>query len=910
MSSPFAIFRKHQRVLMVVVTGFAMISFVLLGAVQDPRQMPTTLVILFLAAMAGGIAWMAGLRSGKASEYGLTGVLIGAILGLGVAFSTREAAAVQMDGGNLSVAEVSDLRRQRYLANQFIQAAVSRSAGQTNNPFLTYFAMQQFGFGFSSQDSITTTDVVFGEALRREADEMGLTIPEDVAWSYIKEATGERLTAEQFTEIRKQLQVSEAELIDALREEIKAKKTFELMYGRNFATPETYWDYHRQLNVNASAELVRIPVSAFVADGAEPSEAELQELFAMYRSNVPGFTPEGRRDEGRPGFAQPRRLQIGYLEAVYDAIEPLVDEPTEEEIQAEYEQRYLKSIPDAMDLPPSLELPPSLNLPLDAPELPLPGATEKMENAPAPGTPPGEPGREPQLPLPGETPEQPEAAPSNDSAPKESNKEEKPADETPSEDVPKDDKSSSSVLKLENLQFVAFQDDPAETDADAPAADSPQEEKPTAEEKPEPKADAEAPAEQPAPKESAEEKPATPEKPEDGSTPPSDATEKPVSDDKPSTEGKPAEDSDTEKPSDKDKAAESTEEMDVPPAPKSDVPPLDDALKAEIKEDLLRRKVQEEIRNRATKAYEFLSTIGYNVQLLPEDDGYLTREEATKKIEEYAEKNGLEYVVTPMLSQTELRDSEDYAIGRAFTSLGSPQLVSQSLFQTAVTDLYRVGQADSFGTGSGFAYWKLADKPAYIPETLEDGDYVKDQVIEVWKQTQAAPKAEERAKKLAEKVQQSDKPMAEVLSDETVTGAEDSLFLTIRDTGTFSWMQRSSAPPTNMMQTPQVRQSVVSGADDAGTRFFQTVFNQLEEGGAGVAPNDDNSAYYVIRLKDKNPDPSSEEEYKQLRQNFIDSGMPPTFAQMANEEIRQHSINWVERIFEKYNVVISAGAEG
>ena len=56
MSSPFSIFRRNQRILMVITTGLAMISFVLLGAVSDPRDLPTPLVVIFLAAMAGGLA--------------------------------------------------------------------------------------------------------------------------------------------------------------------------------------------------------------------------------------------------------------------------------------------------------------------------------------------------------------------------------------------------------------------------------------------------------------------------------------------------------------------------------------------------------------------------------------------------------------------------------------------------------------------------------------------------------------------------------------------------------------------------------------------------------------------------------------------------------------------------------------
>ena len=49
MQSPFEIFRKHQKILTVILTGLAMFAFVILGAVPDPSNMPPTLVAIVLA---------------------------------------------------------------------------------------------------------------------------------------------------------------------------------------------------------------------------------------------------------------------------------------------------------------------------------------------------------------------------------------------------------------------------------------------------------------------------------------------------------------------------------------------------------------------------------------------------------------------------------------------------------------------------------------------------------------------------------------------------------------------------------------------------------------------------------------------------------------------------------------------
>src|SRR5262245_1228267 len=98
MSSPFSIFRRHQRVLMVAVTVLAMISFVLVGAVSHAREMPPSLGVLFFAAVVGGIAGIFGLSYGKATEYASLGAIFAALLGMLIIVNTREPVAVHMDG--------------------------------------------------------------------------------------------------------------------------------------------------------------------------------------------------------------------------------------------------------------------------------------------------------------------------------------------------------------------------------------------------------------------------------------------------------------------------------------------------------------------------------------------------------------------------------------------------------------------------------------------------------------------------------------------------------------------------------------------------------------------------------------------------------------------------------------------
>ena len=101
----------------------------------------------------------------------------------------------------------------------------------------------------------------------------------------------------------------------------------------------------------------------------------------------------------------------------------------------------------------------------------------------------------------------------------------------------------------------------------------------------------------------------------------------------------------------------------------------------------------------------------------------------------------------------------------------------------------------------------------------------------------------------------------------------------------------------------------VLGAEDAGLRFFNEVFRNLNEGEVGVAPNRDGSAYYVIKVKEKNP--STPEETKAMEQEFITSwgqmrnsfmGDGMTYNYLGQELLSQYSSDWSLEVLEKHDV--------
>jgi len=974
MSSPFLLFRRHQRILMVVITGLSMISFVLLGAVQDPRQLPAPLVIIFMAALAGGIAWLAGLNSGKATEWGLTATLFGAIVAFAVTFySNRQASAVLIDNGNLSAEQVSNLRSQRYIVNQFVHSAFQQTF---NLPLQSLPAAIQrdLTFGFSQSGEVSVDDVVVGELLRRKADKMGIAISDKVVTDFIKQITSKsglkslfdryqnqlnpqeeamwafylpqiqenQMTAEAFTKLRQSLRTSETGLINAIRNELKIRQAYQLLSGNNYFPPEQFWQYYEQLNVKLSAEIASLPVQDFIDPDAKPSDADLLQLFEKYRQNFPGYTPEGRMEPGRPGFYQPRRFQLGYLEADYEQIEPLMEAVTDEEIQKAYEEKYLRAVP--VDSTPAFER-------LDGPDLPPAPSTDTPVMPQADGKPAEKPSEE-SAEKPADTPEkvdtpekseteskpaempekpatsQPENTPPSGETPApEAPSATPPATETPAPvtepesktevepqtpEAPQPESGASLMKQMPVTQQVVFlladepaapvdtpsepaTDKPADEPADTPAekpeakpADKPATDKSEAApaDKPEAKSDSETSAEKPAEKPAAgqpssakpeEEKPTTPAEGENPAAPPGEmkAGETVVIPPAPSGE--------------------------IPSAPTREIPPLDDALKATLRAEILKARTEEAIQKRIDAAYLEMSEVSTDMTREKTEDRYLTLEQATQRLVDYAAENQLVYIVTPMLSHEELVNSEEHPIGGA--ALPQRVTVADAVARSTAADLYRVYSAEDFRTSSAYVFWKLQDKAAYAPVTLTDEPGLRDQVAEAWNLEQAYPKAQARAEELVKLIQNSQEPMGTVLAEQTVTGDKNSLFVPVRITGDFTWMQKPMVPATGMNQSMPVRPSIVPGATDAGEEFYKKVFNEMQVGDVGIAPGNDHTNLYVVKIESR--DPSTPEQLEALRKKFIEEGRQVNgYSSLLQQSIMDNSVNWLQQLFDEHKVQI------
>ncbi|TWT50026.1 hypothetical protein KOR42_37100 [Thalassoglobus neptunius] len=923
MSSPFSIFRRNQRILMVVTTGLAMISFVLLGAISDPREIPTPLIVVFLAAIAGGIGWLLGLSRGKSSDWGVTGVILGALIAVFMIWSGRESNAVVMNGSDLTRKELIDLMRERNLANQFVQMAIVRT-----NPDLQEFEFQQRMMQFSFGGANTTErEVVLGEALRMEADSMHIDVTDQVVTEYINQMTDNKMTSAVFTEIRQDLGVTEQELLDVLKKEIRGRQALVLLYQQNQLTPQNFWEFYQKLNLQKSAQVASIPVSEFQKQIADPTDAEIESFFLEYRTNFPGMTPDGRLSEGRPGFYQPRRVRVAYLEAIHDQIEATVGEVTDEEIQARYEEEYMRAVPeDEVESPlgignegllrdPLLNEAPVLIPQEDADDSPAMESEEEAAQPDAPSEP--EPAPEAESPAETETPKEEPAPEAESPQETETSESETPEGESSESESPESEGSEEgsseeaegepeALLKtFDDLQFVAYQEE-GSTEQSSDSEDAPSSDEPSAEEATETSPADESPAaeSEPAPEKS-EEQPV--EKSEDPA-PLTVPSEEPANADETASDESSADDKPEMKSEESEGASEETsteeapaEEDPVPPAPESDTRELTEQLKLEIRDTILRERTVAEIQKRMTAAQQFVAELGRNVAFGEViEEGFISLEEATEQIKKYAAENDLEYIETPFMSAQELRESEDYPIGSGFVPALRFQEVPVVLFSTSSSDRLRPQQARNLFTGSEYVFWKFSEKPAYPPESLKDEPNLRAQVIDAWKKMKALPLAKERAEELAEIVRKSDKPMVEALSDERVTNDGDNLFLTVKTTGEFSWMTQGFAPSTGMQQQAQPRRSVVAAAPDAGERFFEMVFEELTPSEVGVVPNDDDSAIYIVQVEGSNE--STAEKMDAMRKEFLDQGFQFSYMALGRELLSEYAEDISAMLWNKYDV--------
>lgn len=265
--------------------------------------------------------------------------------------------------------------------------------------------------------------------------------------------------------------------------------------------------------------------------------------------------------------------------------------------------------------------------------------------------------------------------------------------------------------------------------------------------------------------------------------------------------------------------------------------------------------------------------------------------DSTEKVEEprrpnlkkMAEDAGLTYgqtgrtdgfkLVQTQFGQSDIRDEGMGLSGSVSNAVMNPELPLFQPLQSSYIDR----NAAALGNLQFYQYifWKTEEEPVKVPELAA----IRQQVVDFWKQTQARKLTEDAAIALSKKVSGTgDTPWKDALST-----AQQSLVV---ETDPFTWISRMG--DFNML-------SAVNKLDNVGGEFMQNVFN-ASAGKVIVAPNQNRSVYYVVRVKEFTP---NQTELQQRFEADPDKRGPMAIAQEENSRMVQ---GWLDNLYDELGV--------
>ena len=331
-----------------------------------------------------GIALVAGFQFGRPIPYAIGGAIVGAIMG--AVLPSFAGGGISTELGSFDDRRLEELQFERTLANTFI-ANCQSLAYDTNQ-------VPTGAFNIISGDQ---GDLILGEAMRAEAEEMGIYVDDNAVNQFVKEYTGSKLTEADFIKARSNLRtidgkgVSESELYDILRGEIQAILARNMLMPRRAGqggTPEMYWDMYQRLNVNQEMVFTALNVDSFLDQVEEPSESELKAFYEEHKNKPAGQEP------GVPGFYQSRQLKLAYLEIDYTTLSDSIIEITDEDIKKYYEDNKEALYKETLPADPTGGLPegeePEFNLDDLGSDKKSGESPEQPGKSDGPSTPPGE----------------------------------------------------------------------------------------------------------------------------------------------------------------------------------------------------------------------------------------------------------------------------------------------------------------------------------------------------------------------------------------------------------------------------------------------------------------------------------------------------------------------------------------
>jgi hypothetical protein len=279
MASPFAIFRKNQKVMLAVVGVLVMLAFVFLPmcsqTMGDRRSGSTNPVVV------------------KTSQFGnLQESDLHAMMVRHRQFLTIMANLAQLAGIHPMMAE-------RIASNSFLPA--------------------------------TEDNVVDNWLLTNQAQQQGMVVDNASVNAFLKLWTRDAVKPESLKDVIKQSGYTGVQqLFDVLRKELMARQMRILFsYSLEGATPSERWDYFNRIKKSASIEIAGVDAAGFVQRVEDPNDEELKSFFEDHKNQytVPGSP--------KPGFREPHKVAMQWFKIDQEKAAAAV---TDQEIEQRYQQ--------------------------------------------------------------------------------------------------------------------------------------------------------------------------------------------------------------------------------------------------------------------------------------------------------------------------------------------------------------------------------------------------------------------------------------------------------------------------------------------------------------------------------------------------------------------------------------------
>jgi hypothetical protein len=816
MASPFRIFRKHMKALLVVF-GVALIFIFVIG---DPLSQ-----------------YVRDLSAGSAQ----------------VPAQDPKAMAVRWDGGQLTNAEMDDLIVRRRVLNSFLRQVYGE--GEAVEIYLT----RQSGIqprplrvrpliGPETSQQFVERSVSRVRIFAEQAAKIGMTVDDEQIRQYLDALGRDHVSRARMRELLSQIQVGRGGasiryVFDALREELLADYYVgSFQFALASVMPQERWNEWRKVNDRIVIEAAPFPAANFLEKAPEPTPEELTAYYDLYKESepLPRVFYNTELPSPTPGFKIPRKIELQYVRADFNQmLEKIKAEITEEEIQKYYDDNkdpyFVKPDTSLIDEKPAEK---TTEQPAERQAADEAGLKKDTGETAPTGT--GESAAQPAAT--GGAGTQPPTTREGDrgTPPPTGDGRQAPTSPDGGAAAPGDGDRSARQSALGIFRFAAFSQDqvsagPAVSPAagrSAGAAAEPAAENVQAVEPAATQTAAAAPVQTPA---ASTEQPAQSGVPTTGVDQPATEAEKPAAAaDQPAVE-KPA--------------------LEVKP---KEFKPLAE-VRDQILKELATPKVHERLNELATQLQGEL-TAEFNkyfaARIDAEDAGQPPPPlpAALANLSALAEKHGLQYQKTEPMTWLQMRD--DPVIGKLYDLEQSSTQVGVLLYQTLFnedTDLYKpIVTADI--DSNRYVTMKVSESPSRIPPLEE----IRDQVSRAWRMEKAAELALKHAQDVAEKASAAAMPLADFLADKAKAAADAQATdaaaapaapaVEVIRTDPFSWLTGGDiAFVAGGVQQQPLRMGEPDGIVAAGPAFMEAVY-QLDEGRAAAVLNHDHSIAYVVRL--------------------------------------------------------------